>query len=184
MSLKYRILDLLLATLGLSFLLPLMMFIFVLCSFDTGSPIFTQIRLGKGQKPFKIYKFRTMKLGTLSLPTHDTAPTAVTLLGKSLRISKLDELPQLFNVLKGDMSLVGPRPCLPEQEVLISERQRLGVFKHKPGITGLAQISSVDMSRPILLAKLDHEMICNLSVYEYFKYAFMTLLGKGAGDRV
>ena len=161
-----------------------MILIFVLCSFDTGSPIFTQIRVGKGQKPFKIYKFRTMKLGTLSLPTHDTPPAAVTLIGKILRVSKLDELPQLFNVLRGDMSLVGPRPCLPEQQELISERQRLGVFKYKPGITGLAQICSVDMSTPILLAKLDHKMVCDLGVFEYFKYALMTLFGKGAGDKL
>ncbi|MBW2186306.1 MAG: NAD-dependent epimerase/dehydratase family protein [Deltaproteobacteria bacterium] len=110
--------------------------------------------------------------------------SSITPFGQLLRRTKLDELPQLWNVIKGEMSLVGPRPCLFNQDDLIQERETRGVFNARPGITGLAQVSAIDMSTPQLLAETDQKMLENLSVKDYFRYIFMTVAGKGAGDRV
>ena len=101
-----------------------------------------------------------------------------------LRRTKLDELPQLWNVLKGEMSFVGPRPCLFNQTELIAERRSRGVFEARPGITGLAQVSNIDMSTPKLLAEIDAHMLKELTMPAYFKYIFMTVGGKGSGDVV
>ena len=125
-----------------------------------------------------------MKVDTASLPTHLVLSGSVTTFGHFLRRTKLDELPQLWNVLKGDMSLVGSRPCLPSQADLIQAREKLNVFSARPGITGLAQIRGVDMSKPELLAKTDAEMIEKFSFTQYFIYILLTLLGKGSGDRI
>ena len=100
----------------------------------------------------------------------------ITKFGNFLRVTKLDEVPQLFNVLVGDMSLVGPRPCLVNQKKLIREREKRGVFKVKPGITGLAQISGINMKTPILLAKTDLKMIRDMNLYFYFYYILKTLI--------
>jgi O-antigen biosynthesis protein WbqP len=105
-------------------------------------------------------------------------------MGFILRKSKLDELPQLFNVLLGDMSFFWPRPNLFNQEELINERDSRGVYSVRPGITGLAQINKIDMSTPKLLAETDTKMIRKLTVNNYFFYIFKTLQGKGFGDRV
>ena len=125
-----------------------------------------------------------MRPETVCLGTHEVSPDQVTAWGRLLRKTKIDELPQLWNVLKGDMSLVGPRPCLPNQTELIQERKRLGVFQVGPGITGLAQIRGIDMSTPDLLAKTDADMIRTLNVGSYFKYIFLTACGWGRGDRI
>jgi len=125
-----------------------------------------------------------MRPETGSVGTHEVNPGQVTTWGRLLRKTKIDELPQLWNVLWGQMSLVGPRPCLPNQTELIQERQRLGVFTVRPGITGLAQIQGIDMSTPELLAKTDAEMIRTMSVITYFKYIVRTICGSGFGDRV
>ena len=125
-----------------------------------------------------------MHPSTASVASHLADVTAITSLGAFLRRTKLDELPQLWNVLKGEMSLVGPRPCLFNQHELIDEREKRGVFNARPGITGLAQIRNIDMSTPILLSKTDAEMISTLSLSNYFRYIMLTLLGHGAGDRV
>jgi lipopolysaccharide/colanic/teichoic acid biosynthesis glycosyltransferase len=116
--------------------------------------------------------------------SHLASADAITPFGRFLRRTKLDELPQLWNVLKGEMSLVGPRPCLFNQQELIAEREARGVFGARPGITGLAQVNEIDMSTPQLLAETDQTMLQNLTVGAYFKYIFMTVAGKGAGDRV
>ena len=116
--------------------------------------------------------------------THEVSPSQVTSWGKILRKTKIDELPQLWNVLKGQMSLVGPRPCLPNQTELIQERQKLGVFRVRPGITGLGQIQGIDMSTPDLLAKTDAEMIRTMGFVTNFKYIVRTICGSGFGDRV
>jgi len=101
-----------------------------------------------------------------------------------LRKTKLDELPQLWNVLTGDMSLVGPRPGLSNQEELTQARSAKNVYSIRPGITGLAQVNKIDMSSPELLAKTDKEMIDSLTLRLYFKYILMTIIGSGSGDRI
>jgi lipopolysaccharide/colanic/teichoic acid biosynthesis glycosyltransferase len=152
--------------------------------FDTGSPIFRQERVGIHRKPFRLMKFRSMHLNAPSVATHLASSSSITPLGSLLRKSKLDELPQLWNVLVGDMSLVGPRPNLFNQEELIEERYSRGVYSIRPGITGLAQINKIDMSTPQLLAEADAKMIQELNTLGYFKYIFLTIFGKGFGDRI
>jgi lipopolysaccharide/colanic/teichoic acid biosynthesis glycosyltransferase len=125
-----------------------------------------------------------MHLNTLSVPTHLANASSLTKYGTFLRKSKLDELPQLFNVLLGHMSLVGPRPNLLNQEDLINIRESLGVYKIRPGITGLAQINQIDMSTPQLLAETDAKMASNFSTFLYFKFIIQTIFGKGSGDRI
>ena len=179
-----RVLDVLLSVIGLIILTPLILLIILILFVESGSPFFLQVRLGKDKKPFVLVKFRTMKKDAPVRPTHEISRDLVTPFGRVLRKTKLDELPQLWNVLKGEMSLVGPRPCLPEQYDLIKEREKRGVFEYLPGITGLAQINGVDMSEPRRLAELDALMLSNLSIRSYFYYLIMTVLGRGAGDRV
>ncbi|GAB7217042.1 MULTISPECIES: sugar transferase [Dickeya] len=179
-----RVLDILLALVGLLCLWPVMLIVYVLGLFDTGSPVFIQQRVGRHQRPFNLIKFRTMAVATESVATHLASRSSVTRLGAFLRKTKLDELPQLINVLRGEMSLVGPRPCLFNQQELIAERQARGVFDVLPGITGLAQVNAIDMSTPQKLAEWDQKMIQTLSVKHYFTYLIQTVVGKGSGDRV
>lgn len=179
-----RCLDIVFSFIGLVVGLPLLVVLTLVGLFDTGSPIFRQQRVGRNKKPFILVKFRTMKPDTASVASHLASASAITPFGGFLRKTKLDELPQLWNVLKGEMSLVGPRPCLFNQEELIAEREKRGVFEHRPGITGLAQVNEIDMSTPVLLAETDQKMLESLSLSDYFKYIFMTVAGKGSGDRV
>jgi lipopolysaccharide/colanic/teichoic acid biosynthesis glycosyltransferase len=179
-----RVIDVCLALIGLILGLPLLVVLLVAGYLDTGSPIFRQQRVGRHQKPFVLLKFRTMRLGTASVATHLARADAVTPYGRFLRRTKLDELPQLWNVLIGEMGLVGPRPCLLGQGELIAERAARGVFDARPGITGLAQVNGIDMSSPALLAETDAQMLKTLSLGTYFKYIVLTVLGKGAGDRI
>jgi O-antigen biosynthesis protein WbqP len=179
-----RLFDICFASFGLILLSPLLMLIWVIAWFDNYSPLFRQQRVGRNQVPFVLVKFRTMRLDTASVATHLADASAVTGWGLFLRRSKLDELPQLWNVLKGEMSLVGPRPCLFNQKELIQEREALGIFSARPGITGLAQISGIDMSTPKLLAEADAKMLKNLDLHLYFKCIFKTLRGAGYGDRI
>jgi lipopolysaccharide/colanic/teichoic acid biosynthesis glycosyltransferase len=158
--------------------------IYVVALFETGSPLFQQVRVGRDQRPFTLLKFRTMRPETASVASHLADISAITPLGLFLRRTKLDELPQLWNVLKGEMSLVGPRPCLFNQTELISERTSRAVFNARPGITGLAQVNNIDMSTPKLLAETDSRMLSELTVRSYFKYILMTISGKGSGDVV
>ncbi|EHZ7120543.1 sugar transferase [Vibrio vulnificus] len=179
-----RLLDFLAAFFGLLFLWPILVVVTVIGLFDTGSPIFVQERVGRNRKPFKLVKFRTMSVDTQSVASHLASTSSITKLGAFLRKTKIDELPQLINVLKGEMSLVGPRPNLFNQEELIKERDALGVYNVLPGITGLAQVQNIDMSTPQLLAKTDREMIDTLTIKNYFKYIIMTVTGSGSGDAV
>ncbi|WP_420591144.1 sugar transferase [Bacterioplanoides sp.] len=179
-----RVFDFIFSLLGLVFGFPVLVVIYVVGLFDTGSPVFTQERVGRNKKPFTLVKFRTMKVDTASVASHLASSSAITPMGAFLRKTKLDELPQLWNVLKGEMSLVGPRPGLFNQEELTAAREAAGVFDVRPGITGLAQVNEIDMSTPELLAKTDAQMIKELNVASYFKFIFQTVLGKGSGDRV
>lgn len=148
-----------------------------------GPAIFAQERVGRGKRTFTCYKLRTMKQGTRSAASHDIGESAVTPLGRFLRRVKLDELPQLLNVLKGEMSFVGPRPCLPSQHELIEARDVRGLYSLRPGITGPAQVLGVDMSDPDRLAELDTRWLSR-SVGRYLQLIIMTGTGHGRGDRV
>ena len=171
-----RLFDFFFSFIGILVLLPLCLFIFIISSLNNGSAIFTQKRVGNGQKLFLLIKFRTMPLNTRSVSTHLVKNVRLSPFHDFLRRSKLDEIPQLWNVLVGDMSLVGPRPCLLNQKKLINERKKRGVFDVRPGITGLAQISLINMKTPTLLAKTDQKMIKKMNLYNYFYYIFKTIL--------
>lgn len=179
-----RILDIVLSASGLILLSPLMLLALLLAWLDTDSPLFAQRRVGQNRQPFILLKFRAMRPGAASVASHLADASAVTALGRCLRRAKFDELPQLWNVLKGEMSLVGPRPCLFNQEALIEQRCKRGVYDARPGITGLAQVRGIDMSAPVLLAETDAAMLATLNLRRYFCYILLTILGKGFGDRV
>lgn len=179
-----RILDISFSFLGLIILSPIIFLLLIIGLFDTGSPLFRQERMGINQKPFQLIKFRSMHVNTQTVATHLVQVSSITKWGLFLRKSKLDELPQFYNVLVGEMSFVGPRPNLYNQLELIEERLKRGVYSFRPGITGLAQINRIDMSSPQLLAETDYAMIDHLNVWYYFKYIFLTLFGKGFGDGV
>jgi len=179
-----RTIDILFSSFGLIILSPILIILLIIGFFDTGSPLFFQNRLGLNKKQFYLLKFRSMRLNTPSIATHLVQVNAITKWGFFLRKSKLDELPQLYNVLIGDMSFVGPRPNLFNQIELIKEREMRGVYSIRPGITGLAQISKIDMSNPKHLAETDAKMITQFNIYHYFKYIFLTIFGKGFGDRI
>ena len=171
-----RLFDIFFSLIGLFFLLPVLILLWIIGFFENGSPMYKQMRVGINQHPFLLVKFRTMRRNTLSVATHLIDDKAITLYGNFLRRTKLDEIPQLLNVLSGDMSLVGPRPCLLNQRRLIKERKKRGVFKVKPGITGLAQISGVNMKTPTLLSKTDFKMIKKMNLFYYFYYILRTVL--------
>jgi lipopolysaccharide/colanic/teichoic acid biosynthesis glycosyltransferase len=179
-----RVLDVVLSVVGLVLFAPILVIIYVVGLFDTGSPIFRQERVGRNQKPFILVKFRTMRIGTAAVASHLADGDAITPMGRFMRRTKLDELPQLWNVLTGDMSLVGPRPGLFNQQELLEARARYGVFTVRPGITGLAQVNGVDMSTPELLAETDARMLAEISVRNYCRLIIHTVLGGGRGDAV
>ena len=170
-----RIFDLFFSFIVIIILFPLLKLLLIIGWLENGSPLFFQPRIGKNQKKFILIKFRTMPIKTLSVATHLIEDKNISPYGNFLRRSKLDELPQLWNVLIGNMSLVGPRPCLLNQKNLINQRKKRKVFKVRPGITGLAQISGINMKTPTLLAKTDQNMIKNMSLYNYFYYIFKTI---------
>ncbi len=184
LDLLIRLFDILISLFGLIFLFPILGLIYFLIYLTNGTPLFFQVRLGKNKKKFTLIKFRTMKKNTNNCATHLVNPSKVTFLGKILRKTKLDEIPQLFNVLMGQMSMVGPRPCLLNQKELIGARDKYGIYTMKPGITGLAQIKKIDMSQPERLAKLEMEMMKNFNFFYYIYYIFLTFIGFGSGDRV
>ena len=179
-----RVFDFVFSLLGLFFGSPILLLLYIIGLFDTGSPLFKQERVGRNKKPFTLVKFRTMSVDTASVASHLASATSVTKMGGFLRKTKLDELPQLWNVLNGEMSLVGPRPGLFNQEELTHARETHGVFDVRPGITGLAQVNDIDMSMPELLAKTDAKMIEEMNIKNYFKFILQTVLGAGTGDRV
>jgi O-antigen biosynthesis protein WbqP len=166
----------------LLFFWPILLIIIIAVRLQSpGKAIFAQVRVGKDGHQFTCYKLRTMYSGTANVPTHQVEASAVTSLGQHLRRFKIDELPQVWNVLIGDMSLVGPRPCLPSQVELVEARRRLGVFDVRPGITGLAQVGGVDMSDANRLAEIDARYVRNQSLSGDLGLIWATLRGQGIG---
>lgn len=179
-----RFFDFVFSLIGILVLWPIWVIIYLIGLFDTGAPILVQERMGKNLEPFKLYKFRTMHLDTRQVPSHHACESSVTKFGRFLRRTKLDELPQLINVLKGDMSLVGPRPVILSQTEVIKAREMKDVYNHLPGVTGLSQINKIDTSNPIRLAAVDAKMLKELTLRSYFAYILSTIIGKGRGDNV
>jgi lipopolysaccharide/colanic/teichoic acid biosynthesis glycosyltransferase len=178
-----RLFDFIAAFVGLVLLSPVLIVLAVLIRRSSpGRALFLQKRVGRFEVPFTCMKFRTMAAGTPNVGSHDAVEAWITPLGKKLRAYKLDELPQLVNVLLGDMSLVGPRPCLPSQPLVIAARREKGVFAVRPGITGLAQLSGIDMSTPDALADADAEYIRTASLWRDLALILSSVAGKGTGD--
>jgi O-antigen biosynthesis protein WbqP len=177
-----RIIETILALLGLVALSPILLITIILVRLTSPGPaLFKQIRIGRNQLPFAIYKIRTMHFGTREAGTHLVEAQSVTAIGRILRKLRLDEIPQLINIIAGDMSLVGPRPSLPSQTELIAARAAESVYLVRPGITGLAQIQGLDMSNPIELAKVDGIYVRDRSFGLDLRIIFKTLIG-GAID--
>lgn len=155
----------------------------VLCT-SPGPGLFIQDRVGRCGRVFSCYKFRTMQNNTEQRGTHEVSPSSVTKVGSILRRTKLDELPQVINILKNEMSLIGPRPCLPSQIELIEERSAQNVYNMKPGVSGLAQINGIDMSTPRLLADWDARYCKLRSLSIDLSIMISTVAGRGQGDKI
>lgn len=171
-----RFFDILISIFGLIFLAPVIFLITIICALDTGSPFFYQKRVGLNKKPFFLIKFRTMKIGTPSLPTHQLSLNYSSRTGNLIRKYKFDEILQFINVLKGDMSIVGPRPCLLSQEEIINKRFDRGLYRYRPGITGLAQIKGINMSMIDAMIDLDCELMYQINIQRYFYIIFKTFI--------
>lgn len=175
-----RFYDILGSLIGLLILSPIYLFIVLLIKVDSSGPIlFKQKRIGRHKKHFYILKFRTMKIDTpKDIPTHMlTNPEKyITKMGKFLRKTSLDELPQIINILKGDMSIIGPRPALWNQFDLIEERDKYGVHDLYPGITGYAQIKGRDRLSISEKAALDGEYVKKISFWLDIKIFFKTVI--------
>lgn len=160
--------------LGLIFIFPILVAVGLFIVIEDGFPIFfKQDRIGKGGKKFKIIKIRTLKKDTPNLGTHDLEKDHMLINGKWIRKLKLDEFPQLINVMRGDINIVGPRPGLEMQTKLLDARSSRDIYCIKPGITGLAQILGYDMSDPKKLAEIDEIYITNKS----FNLDLLIILG-------
>jgi O-antigen biosynthesis protein WbqP len=171
--------------------LVLLPFVVLVCVFfgivirltSPGPAIFRQTRVGRREQRFTCLKLRTMRHGTVDAPSHEVGTSTVTGVGRFLRRSKLDELPQVWNIFRGDMSFVGPRPCLPAQTALIEARRFYGLEELRPGITGISQIAGVDMQDPARLARLDASYLGDMSLPADLRLLVRTVLGAGRGDR-
>ncbi len=174
-----KIIDFLLALCLIIILFIPSLLLAITIKLNSKGPIFhISKRVGLNKKIFKMYKFRTMYIDTPDLATHllKEPNKYITKFGKFLRKSSLDEIPQLYNIINGDMSFVGPRPALFNQYDLINLRERLSVFTIKPGITGLAQINGRDNLSIDQKVIFDKEFLQNYSLSQYFKILFLTLL--------
>lgn len=187
MKLK-RVIDFLLSLVGACVLLPVFAILVIAIKLDSPGPIlFKQKRVGKGKTHFYILKFRTMKIDTpKDMPTHmlQNPEQYITRVGKFLRKTSLDELPQIFNILVGEMSIIGPRPALWNQYDLLEERDKYGANDVLPGLTGLAQISGRDELEIEVKAKLDGEYVKQMSFAMDVKCFFGTILSVLKADGV
>lgn len=146
------------------------------------SPLFFQTRVGRDERPFRLLKLRTMHVSTPSVASHHVGADTILATGRILRRLKIDELPQVWNVLNGTMSFVGPRPGLPNQLDLLEARRKQGVFALVPGITGVAQIAGIDMSTPEKLAVADKAYAGPWSLARDLRILWATATGAGSGD--
>jgi len=176
-----RLVDIVISIFAITFLFPFFVCAFILSLIDTKSPIFLQSRIGLHGEVFTLYKYRTMNISTPgNIPTHEiSSHESVSKIGSFLRTYKIDELLQFFNVIKGDMSIVGYRPCLPTQTHLIQERKKFELDKILPGITGPAQLLGIDMKDPKLLALIDSSLK-DLDISSYFKIIVQTIFTKSS----
>jgi lipopolysaccharide/colanic/teichoic acid biosynthesis glycosyltransferase len=170
-----RILDIVLALLALALLLPVMLAVALWIYLEDRGPIFfTQERLGRKGRAFNFLKFRSMPVNTKNLPSAKAKELPVTGIGKIIRRTNIDELPQLINILKGDMSLVGPRPAIASQEKLLVLRHKVGADEIAPGLTGLAQVNAYDGMPENEKARWDGEYAANLSFLTDVKIVLRT----------
>jgi O-antigen biosynthesis protein WbqP len=175
-----RLFDIVVASAVILLSIPIMLLAALAIFINDGVPIlFQQTRVGKMGVKFTCYKFRTMKQNVGDLPSHHVDTAVITTIGRSLRRYKIDELPQLFNVLNGTMSLVGPRPCLPVQTELVDLRSKNKILSVLPGITGLSQIRKIDMSTPEKLVESDKEYIQKQGLLLDFRILAATFFGQG-----
>lgn len=178
-----RMIDIVICLALLPLALPLCLLLLVAIRVESrGWPLFVQQRVGRQQRPFHMLKLRTMVSETAHLPSHEVGRDRITRLGIVLRRLKLDELPQLLNVLAGSMSLVGPRPCLFSQKELIEARQARGIFAFRPGVTGPAQLLGIDMSEPERLAEVEAGYFHKATLAKDFRMMLRTVFGGGSGD--
>lgn len=180
-----RLIDFVLSAGGLVATAPILVVLILMIRRDSPGPgIFRQERVGRHGVIFICYKLRTMGMNAPNVPTHMAQSVQVTKIGAWLRRTKLDEIPQLWNVVRGDMSLVGPRPCLPSQVELVEERSKRGVLELRPGITGLAQVNGIDMSDPVRLAEKDAQYLKTQTLMLDMRLLVQTVRGKGQGDKI
>ena len=182
-----RLFDFLMSLIAIILLSPVILIVALAVKFTSPGPIlFKQRRIGKDNVEFEIYKFRTMRIDTPNVPTHllENPEQWTTTIGKFLRKTSLDELPQLFNILKGEMSIVGPRPALYNQLDLKEMRTKVGVHKLVPGLTGWAQINGRDEIPLRLKVDLDKEYLERKSFFFDIKIIFMTVLSVLKSDGV
>lgn len=174
-----RLFDFVMSLIGIIVLSPIILIVALAVKLTSPGPmLFKQRRIGKNNDEFQIYKFRTMRIDTPNVPTHllENPEQWITPVGKFLRKTSLDELPQLFNILKGEMSIVGPRPALYNQIDLKEMRTEAGVHKLVPGLTGWAQINGRDEIPLSLKVKLDKEYLEKKNFFFDIKIIFMTVL--------
>lgn len=151
-----RTVDVVLSLAACVILLPLFAVVAVLIRvFDPGPVFFSQDRVGRGGATFRFHKFRSLPVSTADVPSDELGALELPWIGRFIRRTNIDELPQLYNILKGDMSVVGPRPPLPRQQRLIELRRQNGALECRPGLTGLAQINSFDGMSVEAKAELD-----------------------------
>ena len=183
-----RYLDIFLSLIGTIVLLPVFIVISVAIKFDSKGPIlFKQKRIGLGKRTFYLYKFRTMRIDTpKDMPTHllENPDAYVTKVGHFLRHTSLDELPQLYNIIKGEMSIVGPRPALWNQDDLVEERDKFGANDVRPGLTGWAQVNGRDELPIPVKAAFDGEYIEKLSLVMDIKCILQTIMKVATGDGI
>lgn len=171
-----RLIDICASFCTLIILSPILIIVAIIIKRQDGGPVlFIQDRIGKKAQAFKIYKFRSMPVNTANVESSETEKIKITTFGKFIRRTNLDELPQLLNILKGDMSLIGPRPCIISQEKLINMRLNKGVYTCKPGLTGLAQVNSYNKMPDEIKVDFDMKYAANITFIGDLKILFQTL---------